>query len=296
MWGTDILTGRQARRQKEFIQSAFSRYLSPKVVQALVADPSKLSLEGESREMTYIFTDLESFTSLSEKISSRALAHLLNLYLDGICSAIIAADGRVDKFIGDAVFATFNAPTDQPDHAERAVRCAMAIDRFAEAFRAEQRANGIALGVTRIGVHTGRAVVGNFGTAEIMQYTAMGDAVNTASRLEGVNKVFGTRICVSETTRERCSGIAFRPVATIVPKGKTEPLGIFEPLEEEQAESAFTRRYLQAYALAERRERAAVALFERLHAEAPGDGCVALHLQRLRQEEDAGVEMVMVDK
>ena len=294
-WGTDIVMGRQARRQREFIQSAFSRYVSPKVVDTLVSDPAKLSLEGESREMTFLFTDIEGFTTMSEKIDSRVLAQVLNAYLDGVCAAILSLDGTVDKFIGDAVFAIFNAPADQPDHADRAVHCALAIDRFAEAFRAEQRAHGIGLGMTRIGVHSGRAVVGNFGSHNRMQYTALGDAVNTASRLEGVNKVFGTRMCVSEATRTQVNDVPFRPIAVIVPKGKTEPLGIFEPLDEERANSPFTMRYLEAYALAEHRDPRALELFEELHAADPDDKCIALHLERLR-ESNVGVEMVMHDK
>ena len=294
-WATDVVTGRQLRRQREFIQSAFSRYVSPKVVEKLVADPEKLTLEGEAREMTFLFTDLEGFTTLSEKVESRQLAHMLNAYLDGVCAAILSLEGTVDKFIGDAVFAIFNAPADQPDHADRAVQCALAIDRFSETFRAEQHAAGIPLGMTRIGVHSGRAVVGNFGSHTRMQYTALGDTVNTASRLEGVNKVFGTRICVSEATRTHVSDMPFRPIAIIVPKGKTEPLGIYEPLDEARANSPFIMRYLEAYALAEARDPRALALFEELHAQAPDDKCIALHVERLR-ESNVGVAMVMHEK
>lgn len=295
LWSADTMMGRQARRQRAFIQSAFARYVSPKVVDQLVSDPARLSLAGEARDMSFLFTDLEGFTTLSEKLDSRVLAQMLNAYLDGVCAAILALDGTVDKFIGDAVFAIFNAPADQPDHARRAVECALAIDRFSESFRAEQRANGIALGMTRIGVHAGRAVVGNFGSHSRMQYTALGDAVNTASRLEGVNKVFGTRICVSETARIQVPDLPFRPIAVIVPKGKTEPLGIFEPLDPARAASPDITRYIEAYALAARRDPRALPLFEALHERAPDDRCVALHLDRLRQRE-YGVEIVMHDK
>ncbi|HXQ51663.1 MAG TPA: adenylate/guanylate cyclase domain-containing protein [Stellaceae bacterium] len=293
-WGTDMVTGRNLRRQREFIQTAFSRYVSPKVVEKLVKDPEKLTLEGESREMTFLFTDLEGFTTLSEKVDSRALAHMLNAYLDGVCAAILSLEGTVDKFIGDAVFAIFNAPADQPDHAERGVQCALAIDKFSEAFRAEQRQNGIALGVTRIGVHSGRAVVGNFGSHNRMQYTALGDAVNTASRLEGVNKYFGTRICVSEATRSQISDIVFRPIHVIVPKGKEEPLGIYEPIDETRANSPFIMQYLEAYELAEHHDPRALKMFEQLQAQTPGDKCLDIHVERLR--DSAFGPMVMHDK
>jgi adenylate cyclase len=294
-WGSDMVMGRQLRRQREFIQSAFSRYVSPKVVEQLVSDPERLKLEGEHREMTFLFTDLEGFTTLSEKVDSRVLATMLNAYLDGVCAAILSLDGTVDKFIGDAVFAIFNAPADQPDHAERGVRCALAIDRFSESFRAEQHAKGIKLGVTRVGVHSGLAVVGNFGSHTRMQYTALGDTVNTASRLEGVNKVFGTRICVSDATRAHISDIPFRPIAVIVPKGREEPLGIYEPLDEERANSPFMMRYMEAYELAYAKEDPrALAIFEDLAREKPGDKTIEIHLERVR--EHAKGPLVMHDK
>ncbi len=299
-WGTDMVTGRQLRRQREFIQSAFGRFVSPKVVAKLVADPEKLTLEGEAREMTFIFTDIEGFTTLSEELAKRedkhVLAHMLNAYLDGVCAAILHLEGTIDKFIGDAVFAIFNAPADQPDHAERAVQCALAIDRFSESFRAEQHAKGIMLGKTRIGVHTGPAIVGNFGSHTRMQYTALGDTVNTASRLEGVNKYFGTRICVSETTRSHVTDVPFRPIGEIAVKGKAEMFEIFEPLDEARANSAFIMRYLEAYALAKDGDPKAVAIFEELLAEASDDKCVALLYEQMRESNVVGVGMVMHDK
>ena len=129
--------------------------------------------------------------------------------------------GIVDKFIGDAVFAIFNAPLDQPDHAECAVQCGLEMDRFSQAFRVEQRVENVDIGITRIGINTGIAIVGNFGSKARYDYTAQGDAVNTAARLEGLNKFLGTRICVSDSTRDLCSSTEFRPVASVVLKGKS---------------------------------------------------------------------------
>jgi len=309
-WGTDMVKGRQSRRQREFIQSTFGKFVSPQVVATLVNNPEKLTLEGEARDMTFLFTDIEGFTTLSERIDSRVLAEMLNAYLDGVCNAILELDGTIDKFIGDAVFAIFNAPADQPDHAERGVKCAIAIDKFSEEFRAKQHAANppIPLGMTRIGVHTGPAVVGNFGSHTRMQYTALGDTVNTASRLEGVNKYFGTRICISEMTRMQVTDIPFRPIHLIVPKGREEPLAIFEPLDEERANSPDTMRYIEAYDLSDpgadpatvnpRNYTKALEIFEDLLAKAPEEAkdrkVLEIHVERLREHAEG--PLVMHDK
>ncbi len=295
MWGSEAVTGHEARQQKEFIQGAFSRMVSPKVVHQLVADPKRLALAGERREMTFLFTDVAGFTTLSEGVESHTLAHVLNSYLEGMCQVIHKYDGMVDKFIGDAVFAIFNAFDDQPDHGERAISCALELDHFAEQFRAEQNAAGVPFGVTRIGVHSGLATVGNFGSQSRFEYTALGDAVNTASRLEGLNKFFGTRICVSEVTRAHCKGVPFRPIGLVVVKGKTQALGINEPLSEERANADYIRRYRHAYARLEAAAEDALALFEELYAENPYDGCVAVHVERLRAG-TRSTEIAMTEK
>ncbi len=282
MWGTEAVMGHEARQQKEFIQGVFSRYVSPKVVGELIRDPAKLSLEGERRAATFLFTDVAGFTTMSEAVTGSELARILNLYLDGMVRVIQQHDGMVDKFIGDAVFAIFNVPLDQPDHWERAVRCALELDRFAEKFRAEQNAANVPFGVTRIGVHSGMATVGNFGSQDKMEYTALGDAVNTASRLEGLNKYFSTRVCVSEVTHAQCNGIPFRPMGLVIVKGKTQALGVYEPLSEERAASDYIARYRRAYEHLEAGAEDTLALFEQLYAENPYDGCVELHLERLR--------------
>jgi class 3 adenylate cyclase/CHASE2 domain-containing sensor protein len=295
MWMTDTVTGREAKKQKEFIQGAFSRYVSPKVVSELIADPSKLSIEGDRRTMTFMFTDIAGFTTLSDSIETKKLAQILNEYLNEACLIIQRHDGTVDKFIGDAIFAIWNAPLFQDDHEQRAVRCAIELDAFAERFRAAQVAAGIPMGVTRIGVHTGEATVGNFGAEMKMEYTALGDPVNTASRLEGINKYFGTRVCVSEATRAKVEGVAFRPLAFIRPKGKLTSLQIYEPLDEERAASDYVRRYREAYRAMEARDPRAPELLEALYAEDHDDKTVALHLKRLRAGE-TGSEVIMDEK
>ncbi len=291
----DSLGGRDARRQREFIQGAFSRYVSPKVVEQMVQDPSRMSLESERREMTYLFSDIQNFTTMSERMDSKSLAQLVNAYLDGMTSIVLKHDGMVDKFIGDAVFAIFNAPVDLPDHAQKAVMCMLEMDRFTESFRVEQNQAGFALGVTRIGVHTGMSVIGNFGSRARFTYTAQGDAVNTAARLEGINKYLGTRLCVSGATRDLCPDVLFRPVASVVLKGKTEALELWEPLHGDTYSPDFLRDYGVAYQRLKERQPDAAGLFAALHGQAPDDPCVSLHMRRLAEGE-TGVEMVMTEK
>ena len=295
LWGTESLTGREARRQREFIQGAFSRYVAPKVVEQLVRDPEKMSLEGERRTMTYLFSDIENFTTMSEGIESRELARMLNAYLEGATQEVLKFEGMVDKFIGDAVFAIFNAPVDLPNHAEHAVRCALAMDRFALAFSKQQRARGIPFGITRIGVNTGPAVIGNFGSRQRFNYTAQGDAVNTASRLEGLNKHFHTRISVANATKEQCNGIAFRPIAEVVLKGKTAAVEVWEPLHDDERREAFMARYCEAYEALASGDPRAKDMFTALTKEAPDDPCVRLHLERLETGE-TGAVIVMTEK
>lgn len=296
-WAMEALSGREARRQREFITGAFSRYVSPKIVHALIRDPSKMSLEGERRVMTFFFTDLANFTTLSEALDAHDLGRLVNDYFNGVTEILLKYDGTICKFEGDAVFAIFNAPLDQADHAERAVRCALDIDTFADTFRAawNDRHGEDLFGITRIGVHTGSAVVGNFGSWTRFDYSAMGDAVNTAARLEGVNKQFGTHICVSEATRALCRGIEFRPLGSVVVKGKSKGIAVFEPLHEDRRREDYFARYEAAYAKLENLAPEAAELFAELSRENPDDRCVALHLARLSRGEQ-GAELVLTEK
>jgi class 3 adenylate cyclase len=288
----ESLSGREARKQKQFIQGAFSRYVSPAVVDRMVADPARMSLEGERREMTFLFSDIADFTTMSEKIEAIQLAHVLNSYLDGMTNLVMKHGGMVDKFIGDAVFAIFNAPLDLADHQSKAVQCMLDMDAFSEEYRKKQHAEGVPLGLTRVGVHTGVAVVGNFGSHARFTYTASGDAVNTAARLEGINKYFGTRLCVSGVTKSACKGIAFRPIVSAIVKGKTEALDLWEPLPDGALEEGFLQKYMSAYG---RMSEGDASLFDELYQTAPDDYLVKLHVGR-SQKGETGTELKMTEK
>ena len=273
---------RQQRRERQFIHDAFTRYVAPGVVDQLIKDPGKLSLGGERREITMMFTDISGFTNLSERIEAGALGVLLNSYLGGICDIILAANGTIVEFIGDAVFAIFGAPVHDPDHAERALASALAIDAYAERFRMRPEAAHWRWGETRIGVHKGVALIGNFGGERRFKYVPVGDTVNTAARIEGLNKFFGTRICVSAATlTERRKALA-RPLGRVIVKGRDEATEVFELLPEGLAVTQYFNRYRRAYELLDRGQAAAAAIFETLAAERSDDLCAGLHLSRIR--------------
>lgn len=223
------LAGRRHRAEKRFIRDAMSRYVAPAVVEDLQRHPEKLRLGGERRDLSLIFTDIAGFTTTSEATSPEVLVPVLNDYLDGMSRIVMDEGGTLDKFIGDALVAIFGAPVEQPDHAIRAIACARRLNEFAEDFITKGEAKEIGLGLTRIGVHTGPAIVGNIGGDQRFDYTAIGDTVNTAARLEGANKYLGTTICISTATVEAANETSMRPVGDIVLKGRAATLRVFTP-------------------------------------------------------------------
>jgi adenylate cyclase len=285
----------QTERERVEIKHAFNTYLAPSVVQQLMDDPDRLALGGESRKMSFIFTDIADFTTFSENFEAEDLVSLLNEYLDGMCNIVIAHKGTIDKFIGDALFAVFNAPLMQEDHAERAVSCALALDKFCIDFANRQRENGIQFGNTRIGVNTGTAVVGNFGGSVRFDYTAIGDAVNTAARLEGMNKYLGTRVCVASTTVELCLNQKFRPVAEVVLKGKTQAVAIFEPIDPESMPAELLQGYTAAYEDLRTDSGSGSSQMLSLFEKYPDDRLLEFHVSRI-QDGQTGVRMEMSRK
>jgi len=187
------------------------------------------------------------------------------------------------------------APDDQPDHAPRALRCALDLDGFAQRFSADKNAEGIAFGATRIGVHSGPVVVGNIGGEKRFDYTAIGDTVNTAARLESANKFLGTRICINGATAERCPDMAVRPIRELVLKGKTEAVAVFEPLGPERAAAPATSAYREAFEKLTLNDPYVKGAFEKLVVTYPEDGVAAFHLDRLKSGE-RGTRIEMTQK
>ncbi len=218
-------------KERRFIKGAFSQYLSPAVIEKLLEDPSRLQLGGERRELTIFFSDLQGFTSLSEGLTPDELIALLNEYLSDMTDIVTESGGTVDKFEGDAIIAFWNAPLDVPDHPNVAVRAALECQsRLAELRPVFRERVGRDL-YMRIGLNTGEAVVGNMGSRTRFDYTMLGDAVNLAARLEGVNKQFGTYTMISESTAAAVAdGIACRELGRIAVVGRTEPVRVFEPM------------------------------------------------------------------
>jgi len=290
------LQGQRFRQQQQFLEQAFSCYVAPQVVAELKRDPRRLRLGGEKRDLTLLFTDIAGFTGLSESLAPEQLSQIMNQYLDGMVEILFQHGGTLDKFVGDALVALFGAPGAQHDHPDRAVRCGLAMDRFAEDFRSGQAERGIRLGVTRIGIHSGPAAVGNFGASRQFNYTALGDTVNTAARLEGASKFLGTRILVSADTARRCPGLTFRPAAELVLKGKQTGLLCVEPVPAGAALLDTTVDYREAFdCLADGRISEARQRLEALRVRYPEDLLVAFHLARL-DNCHSGIRVVLESK
>lgn len=215
--------------QKRFIKSAFSHYLSKQVIEQIIKNPESLKLGGEEREITIYFSDIRGFTSISENLPPAKLVHLLNEYLSEMTDTILSYNGTVDKFIGDAVMAFYGAPQYFHDHPQTACYAAIDMQRLLKELRGRWKKQGYAPIYARCGINTGRAVIGNMGSRTRMNYTAMGDSVNLASRLEGANKYYGTFSMISEMTYDRVKNdVEVRYLDRIRVVGKEQPIKVFE--------------------------------------------------------------------
>ena len=294
--GASLLNYSVEGKQRRFIKSVFRHYLSPDVIERVIQNPELLRLGGEKREVTSFFSDVAGFTSISEELAPEELVSLLNEFLQEMTDIILASGGTLDKYEGDAIIAFWNAPLDQPDHALRACRAALVCQKrlgelqphFQQKYR--QRV------AIRIGLNSGEAVVGNMGSSRRFDYTAMGDTINLAARLEGACKQYKVPILVGEETYRRVQNdIAAREVDIVRVVGKAKPVAVYEIVGETSrlspAESERLRAYNEAREAYKRREwEKAESLFGRIEADALsalyGERCRALRLSPPSQDWD----------
>ncbi|MGZ8287297.1 MAG: CHASE2 domain-containing protein [Allosphingosinicella sp.] len=270
--------------QRRFAQSTLGKYLPADVAAEILKDPDRLTLTGEKRQIYALFSDLEGFTKLSHAISPEQLSLLLNRYLEMLSDVVLRHGGTIDKFVGDAIVAFWGAPIARADDADRAALAAVALYEAGEVFRRSAGEDMPAIGCTRVGLHHGEAVVGNFGGEGRIQYTALGDAMNTASRLESANKLLHSTVLVSAEAKVETSLDIFRPLGRIVLSGRATPVEVWEPVPHMPAEQRARLNHLwQAFesgdaealealaAIAAEREDAALADFVyRLRQAGPG--------------------------
>ncbi len=275
-------------RQRRMLRRAFRYYLDPTVVEQVSQHPERLALGGEQRELTVLFSDIRDFSTFSEGLIPEDLVQLLNEYFNAMTKAVVADDGTVDKYIGDAIMAIYGAPLPQPDHAYRACHTALRMLDDLQGLQPHWHERGLPVIHIGIGINSGSMVVGNMGSDLRFAYTAMGDGVNLGSRLEGANKEYGTRIIISEATWEYVKDrLATRELDVIRVKGKVHPTRIFEVLGElpfTPPQTTLVRRFaegLQAYRA--RQWQAAIHLFQEVLQDAPDDYPSQLYMQRCQE-------------
>lgn len=224
-----IYAYRATKKEKQQIKEALSKYVAPAVVSEIMKHPEKLKLGGEKKEITIFFSDIRGFTTISEKLTPEKLVHLLNEYLTAMTDIIMKRQGLVDKYIGDAVMAFWGAPLEQKDHADYACSSSLEMKEKLTVLNKKWAKEGFPEIKIGIGLNTGPAVIGNMGSYERFNYTAMGDTINTGSRLEGLTKQYGVMIIASEDTQKKAgSGFVFRKLDLVQVKGKYKPTFIYE--------------------------------------------------------------------
>ncbi|QJR10157.1 hypothetical protein DSM104443_01211 [Usitatibacter rugosus] len=237
----------EERQRRSYIKRAFALYVAPEVVDHMLAQPGRLTFGGERKTITVLFTDLAGFTTISEKHGPEVVSRVLKQHFTRAKAIVRNRRGTLVQFIGDALMAIWGAPLDDPDHAANACLAAREMQADIEALRAELVAQGLPEIRMRIGIHTCEAMVGNFGSEDHFYYTALGDGVNLAARLEGANKIFGSGILVSGATIARIPpGSPLRPLASVIVKGKSEPVDVFT-FDEDRQVCELTVRGLEAF-------------------------------------------------
>ena len=272
-------------REKKKIRGAFQYYLTASVINEMLKDPTKLKLGGDKKALTVLFSDIRGFTSVSEKLTPEELVHLLNEYLTAMTDIVFKYDGLLDKYMGDAIMAVYGAPLDQPDHPIRACRTALDMLKELKNLQKKWADEGRPVLHIGIGVNSGDMVVGNMGSQMRFDYTVMGDSVNLGSRLEGINKEYGTNIVISEYTYAAVKDVlTCRELDSVRVKGKQLPVKIYELLCEKQdtaTHEAFLRLFetgLERYKQARWNE--AISVFRQVLELKPGDPPSELYIRR----------------
>jgi len=275
--------------QRSFAQGALGKYIPRDIAQQIIDDPDLLSLGGEKREIYVLFSDLEGFTKMSHAIEPEMVAKLLNRYLEMLSEVVLEHGGVIDKFVGDAVVAFWGAPIARPDDAQRATNAGYAMWKAGEDFRQEVAAMDDSLpkiGKTRVGLHYGEAVIGNFGGETRIQYTALGDSMNTAARLEAANKALESNVSASREFIEQSSPDWWVPMGRIVLRGRAQPVDIYHPKpgfpEEDRA------KLIKAAQLSESKHDVAIQLIDEVAAMHPDDPALRNYSSRIRKLNEGG--------
>jgi adenylate cyclase len=277
------------QREKAMIRGMFAQYVPKQVTDALIANPDLAKLGGEIRRMSVLFTDLWGFTTISEGMTPEELVHVLNEYLTAMTNVILEQSGIIDKYEGDLIMAEFGAPVWFEDHAVRACRAALNMQKKLTLMREKWKAEGRHELRSRIGVNTGEMLVGNMGSEQVFDYTVMGDSVNLASRLEGANKNYGTSIMIGRGTWDDVHDkFVTRPLDLLRVKGKKKPVEVFELIAEPGELSTGKKEALEHYmeGMIAYRQRAfmeAGECFGRALSAEPGDGPSEVYHERASQ-------------
>jgi adenylate cyclase len=276
-------------KEKKYIKNTFSYYVSKDIINDLLANPKKIKLGGEEKEMTILFSDIRGFTTISEKLSPRELVELLNDYLTAMSDVIMSRRGVVDKYIGDAIMAFWGAPLEAKNHAELACQSALKMIKCLNEKKNDWREKyGVDLNIG-IGLNTGKVVVGNMGSNQRFDYTVMGDSVNLASRLESITKQYGVRVVVSEFTYQPLKELfVWRYLDRVAVKGKQTGVKIYELVCELSELEDSIKKLLGAFSVAldyynERQWSEAILEFEKILSEFPSDAPAQVYLERARE-------------
>ena len=282
-WLTRAAVLRFARSKRADLRNRFRESASAATVRRIASAAESIKLDGEMRSVTILATNLTGFSRTAAALDPEDAVSVLSGCIDGICETIKAHDGIIDQVAVDRVVAIFGAPFDMPDHASRAIRCALGVDEFAEGYRERRMTRTGRIGATRIGLHTGQVLLGNYGGDALFAYGAHGDAMRMASRLESANKQLGTRICASAETARTATDVIFRPVGRLRWPGDPTIVEAFEPLTENRSETPEIEAYIRAYRLVQREDAVAAAEVDRAVKIAPNDPLPKLYQRRLSQ-------------